>query len=121
MPSSRSLKKEAQEANALILPVPTQTRNPGRAEHCLVVLGQWRWNRGVPRYWGLACRQNGPARATKYFSGNGIAVASMCAVLHQYRPPRGRKGGFMVTEVTETATGPGSTVFYPSLGTLLGT
>ena len=40
---------------------------------------------GVP-HWGLACRQKGPARATKYFSGNGVAVASMCAVRHQYRP-----------------------------------
>ena len=43
--------------------------------------------------WGLACRQKGPARATKYFSGNGVAVASMCAVLHQYRPVAANEGG----------------------------
>jgi len=29
-----------------ILPGPTQTRNSGRAEHCLVVQRQRRWNRG---------------------------------------------------------------------------
>ena len=68
--------------HAFILPRPTQTRNSGRAEHCLVLQRQWPWNRGAPRYWSLACRQNGPAPATKYFSGNGIAVASMCGVLH---------------------------------------
>jgi|ETN07SMinimDraft_1059922.scaffolds.fasta_scaffold05364_5 hypothetical protein len=43
---------------------PTQTRNSGRA-----------------------------APATKYFSGNGIAVAAMCADSHQYRPPIGDEGG----------------------------
>ena len=37
---------------------------------------------GGARYWGLAYLEKGPARATKYFSGNGVAVASMCAVLH---------------------------------------
>jgi hypothetical protein len=47
-----------------------------------IVWRQWRWNRGAARYWGLACRQKGPAPATKYFSGNGVSVASMCAVLH---------------------------------------
>ena len=36
----------------LILPRPTQTRNSGRAEQCLVVQRQWPWNRGAPRYWG---------------------------------------------------------------------
>ena len=44
-----------------------------------MVQRQQRWNRGGARYWGLACRQKGPAPATKYFSGNGIALASMCA------------------------------------------
>ena len=29
--------------------------------------------------WGRACRQKGPARATKYFSGNGVSVAAMGA------------------------------------------
>ena len=49
-------------------------------------------------------------------------MEAMCAVLHKHRPPPVvERGGFMVTEVTETATGPGSTVFDPSLGTLLGT
>ena len=31
-----------------ILLRPTQARNSGRAEHCLVVLSQWRW-RGYPK------------------------------------------------------------------------
>ena len=39
---------------------------------------------GGQGYWGRACRQKGPARATKYFSGNGVAVAAMCAALHQH-------------------------------------
>jgi len=37
-------------------------------------------------HWGLAYLEKGPARATKYFSGNGIAVAAMCAALHKHRP-----------------------------------
>ena len=32
-------------------------------------------------------------RATKYFSGNGIAVASMSAALHQCPPSGGEEGG----------------------------
>ncbi len=43
---------------------PTQTRNSGRA-----------------------------APATKYFSGNGIAVAAMCAALHKHRPVAANEGG----------------------------
>ena len=35
----------------------------------------------------------GPARATKYFSGNGVAVEAMCTVLHQYRPVAANEGG----------------------------
>ena len=42
---------------------------------------------------GLAYQEKGPASATKYFSGNGIAVAVMCAVLHQYRPVAANEGG----------------------------
>ena len=49
--------------------------------------------RGGAGYGGLACRQKGPARATKYFSGNGVAVAAMCAVRHQYRPVASNEGG----------------------------
>ena len=60
-----------------ILPGPTQTRNSGRAEHCLVVQRQWRWNRGATRYWDRTHREKGPIPATKYFSGNGIAVAAL--------------------------------------------
>ena len=41
----------------------------------------------------IAYREKGPAPATKYFSGNGVAVASMCAVLHQYRPVLATGGG----------------------------
>ena len=48
---------------------------------------------GGARYWGRACREKGPAPATKYFSGNGIAVATMCAVRHQYRPVAANEGG----------------------------
>ena len=33
-------------------PSPTQTRNSGRAKHCLVVLGQRRWNKGGVPHWG---------------------------------------------------------------------
>ena len=29
----------------------------------------------------------------QFFSGNGIAVAAMCAVLHEYRHAGDRKGG----------------------------
>jgi hypothetical protein len=29
----------------------------------------WPWNRGGPGYWGRACRQNGPTRATRIFRG----------------------------------------------------
>ena len=39
----------------------------------------------MPGTGGLACRQKGPARATKYFSGNAVSVASMCADLHRCR------------------------------------
>ncbi len=67
----------------------------GRAKQWIVVRRQRRWNKGggAPRYWGLAYRQKGPARATKYFSGNGVAVASICAVLHKYRPVAANEGG----------------------------
>ena len=40
----------------------------------------------MPGYWGLAYREKGPAPATKYFSGNAVSVAAMCAESHQYRP-----------------------------------
>ena len=30
---------------------------------------------------------------TKYFSGNGVSVAAMCADLHQYRPVTANEGG----------------------------
>ena len=46
----------------------------------------------MPGYWGLAYREKGPAPATKYFSGNGIAVALMCAVLHKHRPVAANEG-----------------------------
>ena len=42
---------------------------------------------------GLACREKGPARATKYFSGNGIAVAAMRADRHKHRPVAANEGG----------------------------
>jgi len=44
-------------------------------------------------HWGRACLERGPAPATKYFSGNGIAVALMCAVLHKHRPVVAMLGG----------------------------
>ena len=47
----------------------------------------------MPGTGGLAYRQKGPAPATKYFSGNGISVASMCAARHQYRPVAANEGG----------------------------
>ena len=47
----------------------------------------------MPGYWGLACRHKGPARATKYFSGNAVSVAPMCAALHKYRPVAANEGG----------------------------
>ena len=65
----------------------------------MVIQRQRRWNRGAPRYWGLTCRQKGPARATKYFSGNGVAVASMCAVLDKYRPVAANEGGGLTGKV----------------------
>ena len=46
-----------------------------------------------PGRFSLACRAKGPAPATRNFSGNGIAVALMCAVLHQYRPVAANEGG----------------------------
>ena len=49
---------------------------------------------------GLACRQKGPAPATKYFSGNAVSVALMCAVLHQYRPSGEQTGGTQWTRQT---------------------
>ena len=46
-----------------------------------------------PGYWGLACRQKGPDQATKYCSGNGVAVEAMCADRHQHRPVDDNEGG----------------------------
>ena len=70
----------------------------------MVIQRQRRGNRGAPRYWGLTCRQKGPARATKYFSGNGVAVAAMCAVLHQYRPVAANEGGVVDRRLTPILT-----------------
>ena len=64
-----------------------------RVNVCLVVQRQWQWIRGGPRYWGRACRQKGPARATRNFSGNGVAVEAMCADRHEYRPVAANEGG----------------------------
>ena len=49
--------------------------------------------RGVYPTGGRACRQKGPARATKYFSGNGVSVASICAARHKHCPPVAAEGG----------------------------
>jgi len=51
-------------------------------------------------HWGLASLEKGPAPATKYFSGNGIAVAAMCADLHQYCPVLATEGGHWQIDTT---------------------
>ena len=49
--------------------------------------------RGANRHRSLACRQKRPVPVIKYFSGNGIAVAAMCADSHKHRPVAANEGG----------------------------
>jgi len=58
-----------------------------------VIQRQWRWNRGGTP---LGSRLSGKGTRPSYqnFSGNGIALAAMCAALHEYRPPAAKRGGF---------------------------
>ena len=48
---------------------------------------------GVHPTGGLACRAKWTHPSYQNFSGNGIAVAAMCAVRHQYRPVAANEGG----------------------------
>ena len=48
---------------------------------------------GVHPTGGLACRAKWTRPSYQNFSGNGIAVAAMCAVRHQYRPVAANEGG----------------------------
>jgi hypothetical protein len=57
---------------------------------------------------GLAYLEKGPAPATKYFSGNAVSVASMCANLHQYRPVAANEGGLTGKVDISLETGPAS-------------
>jgi hypothetical protein len=91
--SPRTEISKCYEGTTLIIrTVLYRERNSGRGEQCLVVQRQWRWNRGGAV---LASRLSAKATRPSYqkFSGNGIALAAMCAALHQHRPVAANEGG----------------------------
>ena len=48
---------------------------------------------GCPPVLGSRLSGKGTRPSYQIFSGNGVAVASICAALHQYRPVATNEGG----------------------------